>query len=260
MTPDQNPRGSLSLAPHTFLSVRGPDAERFLNGQLTNDIRLASESRCIYSAILNAKGQLDAVCHVRMIDGSYLLDAPGGLSDTLVTRLDRYLIADEVELADESGAWHLYHLVGMPPDTLPGDLPGTTHLAAVNRLGVDGYDLLSPDPLSLQIPVLGPDDAEALRIAHGIPELGKPAGVPCAYLRPGGCAIYESRPIVCQRYSCLWLQGYLGDEDRPDKLGVLFVAFEEDGQKLLGSYDLRPGARETTRANEALEELRNLRL
>ena len=169
MTPDQASPGILSLAPRSFISLQGPDAQRFLNGQLTNDIRVVSESRCIYAAVLNAKGQLDAVCHVRMVDDRYLLDAPAELGEALVTRLDRYLIADQVELSPVTDTWHLAHLVGMHPDELQPELPDTTRIASVNRLGVDGHDLLSPAPLDLAVPVLTPDQAEALRIGHGVP-------------------------------------------------------------------------------------------
>ena len=126
MIPEQASPGILSLSPRSFVSLRGPDAERFLNGQLTNDIRVASESCCISSAVLNAKGQLDAVCHVRMVDDAYLLDAPGDLGEALMMRLERYLIADEVELSPVTDTWHLTHLVGMHPDELraaPGHDP-----------------------------------------------------------------------------------------------------------------------------------------
>jgi folate-binding protein YgfZ len=169
MIPEHASPGILSLVPRSFVSLRGPDTERFLNGQVTNDIRGASESCCIYSAVLNAKGQLDAVCHVRMVHDAYLLDAPGDLGEALVMRLERYLIADEVELSPVTDTWHLTHLVGMHPDELRTGLPDTTRIAAANRLGVDGHDLLSPGPLDLAVPVLTPDQAEALRIDHGVP-------------------------------------------------------------------------------------------
>jgi hypothetical protein len=40
-----------------------------------------------------------------------------------------------------------------------------------------------------------------------IDEMGKPAGVWCKHCAPGkgGCKIYPTRPLTCQRFMCLWL-------------------------------------------------------
>jgi len=62
-----------------------------------------------------------------------------------------------------------------------------------------------------------------------VDEIGKLGGTPCPKLRAdpadGGCSIHETRPEICRGYRCLWLQGGLDDDDRPDGLGaVLDVA------------------------------------
>lgn len=48
------------------------------------------------------------------------------------------------------------------------------------------------------------------------------AHVPCAKLCSGGCSIYKSRPMTCVVYRCLWLEGFGGDEHRPDRFGAIF--------------------------------------
>lgn len=58
----------------------------------------------------------------------------------------------------------------------------------------------------------------------GIPEIQKPAGQPCPHECPGGCSIYASRPKPCQDYECLWRQGLMGDEMRPDRSGIVVDA------------------------------------
>ena len=40
---------------------------------------------------------------------------------------------------------------------------------------------------------------------------------PCKYLCAKGCGIYERRPGACRDFSCAWLGGLLGPNDRPDK-------------------------------------------
>ena len=42
-------------------------------------------------------------------------------------------------------------------------------------------------------------------------DLGPPGG--------GGCAIYQDRPHICRAYQCLWRQGGLEDDERPDATG-----------------------------------------
>jgi hypothetical protein len=60
------------------------------------------------------------------------------------------------------------------------------------------------------------------------PEIQKAAGVVCRHCS-GGCAIYESRPVLCRDYFCGWrLLPILDDDWRPDRSGV-FVELEAMG-------------------------------
>jgi hypothetical protein len=57
-----------------------------------------------------------------------------------------------------------------------------------------------------------------------VEELGKPAFTACDHAcAGGGCGRYDDRPASCRTFRCLWLDGHLSDEDRPDKLGVIFT-------------------------------------
>lgn len=49
---------------------------------------------------------------------------------------------------------------------------------------------------------------------------------PCPHVVEGGCGIYDdlSRPPICDRYGCAWLQDWtLPDWMRPDKVGFLMT-------------------------------------
>ncbi|GAA5481661.1 YgfZ/GcvT domain-containing protein [Haloferula sargassicola] len=89
-----------------IVTVRGADAVRFLNGQLTQDVRhLGDETRL--SCLTDAKGKLQHLVEVLAgpADGIlWILCAPEE-TDPVFERLDRYLIADEVELGREPGSW-----------------------------------------------------------------------------------------------------------------------------------------------------------
>jgi hypothetical protein len=54
------------------------------------------------------------------------------------------------------------------------------------------------------------------------PEIQKASGAKCKHCTGAGCAIYDSRPPVCQAYYCAWRTVDIFDEDwRPDRSGVL---------------------------------------
>jgi Fe-S-cluster containining protein len=56
-----------------------------------------------------------------------------------------------------------------------------------------------------------------------VDELAKRARQPCDKLRTDGpgCSIHQTRPDICRGYTCAWLQGSFGDDDRPDRLGAV---------------------------------------
>jgi len=77
-----------------------------------------------------------------------------------------------------------------------------------------------------------------------VDELEKLGGIPCAKLGPAGqgCSIHETRPSICRRYRCLWLQGQLEDGDRPDHLGAILDLLSEGGMPRLAIREATPGA------------------
>ncbi len=163
-----NPLPCLPPASRTLLVLRGPDAERFLNGQVTQDIRTCGE-KALPACVTDAKGRLQFFVHIfRGADGAFYVEAPPGCRDELLARIDRYLIADDVEISDESDRWSLTHILATEPP--PGPL-----VRAASRLGPPGFDLWTragEDP-ALPLSPLPEDDAEHLRIRHRLPAWDK---------------------------------------------------------------------------------------
>jgi hypothetical protein len=48
-------------------------------------------------------------------------------------------------------------------------------------------------------------------------------GVPCRFLRPDGCGIYERRPELCRAFVCGWLKpgSPFPEHWRPDRIGLI---------------------------------------
>lgn len=154
-----------------LLEFRGPDAVRFLNGQLTQDVRLVvGGKRSLPSCVTDAKGRLQfRVSLLETADGAVWVAGPEGAGEELEARITRYLIADDVEVADFSGKWRLWHFTGPVPAPPEGVIAVES-----NRYGVAGTDWWVAGDVGL--PENTVDDAEALealRIANWFPAWGR---------------------------------------------------------------------------------------
>ncbi len=165
------------LSDRAKLRLTGNDRIRFLNGQVTNDVRKASPELSLPACVVNAKGRIDAFVFIGGDTDSLLVDAEPELREALAVRLDRYLIADEVAIEDVTEQLALFHLIA---DTTP-DLPNVSHWRRSKRFGVAGWDLFLPAREHDQVCALlstrdslgKPETAERLRIEQGVPRWGR---------------------------------------------------------------------------------------
>jgi folate-binding protein YgfZ len=172
-----NNRLFFDLSPRVKLRVTGGDRLRFLNGQLTNDVRKVTESTAIEACVLNAKGKMDAHLFLHADSGSFVLDADPALRSSLQARLERYIIADDVQIEDVTERLSIFHLLGPPPS----DLPGGCGIISADRFGSPGSDVwIVPDQhdaiaraLARGFEFCDDDRAEVFRIEHGIPRWGR---------------------------------------------------------------------------------------
>jgi folate-binding protein YgfZ len=165
----------IDLSNRAKIRVTGADRVRFLNGQLTNDLRDAKSGQTIYACVLTAKGKLCGDLFVTPIEDAFLLDCHPALRETLPARLEKYAIADDVEFSDQTDEFSLFHTLApkLPDGILPEGI-----VSRSNRFGLDGFDLLVPVTLKnvvpqlLKEPVLPAAEVETFRIERGIPEWG----------------------------------------------------------------------------------------
>ncbi|HET9376835.1 MAG TPA: glycine cleavage T C-terminal barrel domain-containing protein [Chthoniobacterales bacterium] len=165
----------IDLSDRAKLRVTGPDRTRFLNGQLTNDIANLQPGISAYACALSAKGKLCGDLFITPLPDALLLDYEPSLRDSIPPRLEKYLIADQVELEDVTEQLALFHVVGV---TLPdANIPEAT-ITTSNRFAVDGKDLLLPATLKNVVPklvnaaALTDSELERFRIEQGIPRWG----------------------------------------------------------------------------------------
>lgn len=82
--------------------VAGVDAATFLQGQLTNDVRLVTEIRSQLSGYCTPKGRLLASFRLFRLADSYYLHLPRTQLDFILQRLRLYVLRAKVSLADAS--------------------------------------------------------------------------------------------------------------------------------------------------------------
>jgi len=92
--------GVLDLSSRGRLCVTGADRVRFLNGQVTNNVKDLAVGQGCYAALVNAKGKLQSDLNIYCLPGELLLDFESGLTATVVERLEKYIIADDVQVVD----------------------------------------------------------------------------------------------------------------------------------------------------------------
>src|SRR6266513_362742 len=166
----------LDLSDRAKFRITGTDRLRFLNGQITNDLRKASETSAIEACILNAKGKTDAHIFVSASGESFLVDAAADLRETLRVRLERYVIADDVQIEDVTDQFSLFHLSSKQPPA-----PEFGRIVSVHRFPEPGWDMWVEvaqhgallQELSLRWTLLDSDAAEVMRIEQGIPRWGR---------------------------------------------------------------------------------------
>lgn len=151
--------------------LSGADRVRYLNGQVTQDVRSATPDKALHACVTNVKGRIEGDIFIHADADSLLFDAPADLRESLGTRLERYIIADDALLEDVTDSWQLWHCFGAAPVTTGGCENGLVRLKN-NRFGLEGHDLWlssgSPAP-DLALPQLSAEDAETLRILQGVP-------------------------------------------------------------------------------------------
>ncbi|MDQ2919625.1 MAG: hypothetical protein M3R10_07080 [Verrucomicrobiota bacterium] len=158
------------LSKRAKFRITGTDRLRYLNGQISNDLRKASDTFAIHACVLSVKGKINADAFFWSEDESFLLDADAEVRETLPARLERYIIADDVQVEDVTDLFALFHVTG---DESQG--------VRSRRFACDGVDIwVAADQkeevrtqLAARLSFCDDTCAETLRIERGIPRWGR---------------------------------------------------------------------------------------
>ena len=84
-----------------LIRAEGADTESFLQGQLSNDVRLVTDGRSQLSAYCNPKGRMLAIARVFKRDDAYFLQLPLALLEPTLKRLSMFVLRAKVKLQAE---------------------------------------------------------------------------------------------------------------------------------------------------------------
>ena len=158
--------GVLNLSARAKFRLTGADCVRYLNGQITQDVRGVGSTEARYALITDHKAHVltDLFFHSDGKDG-IIVDAEPEAREMLGARLERYIIADDVELTDVTDEWDLWHFFGAATQMTDSKLVSS-------RVGEPGVDFWLPagqalgDWASL---MLTEKEHETLRIKRQLP-------------------------------------------------------------------------------------------
>jgi folate-binding protein YgfZ len=105
--------GLLDLCDHTTVELTGPDGVSYLQGMITNDVKSLCAGAGMYAAVVDVNGKILADLRVLCVeDSTFVLLMREPLKDKVITQLNKYLVADDVDIVDHAGRYGLISLQG----------------------------------------------------------------------------------------------------------------------------------------------------
>ena len=119
------------------IRLTGGDRMRWLNGMVTNNIRDLAVNHGTYNFLLNAKGRIDGDLYAYNLGDTLMVDTDESERENVLAFFDKYIIMDDVAVADESAVLTAIGVTG----------PQTREV-----LGAAGIDAPELAPLELGTP------------------------------------------------------------------------------------------------------------
>ena len=139
------PDGNATLCPLDHLGLLafdGEDAQAFLQGQLTNDIKRISEQRAQIAGYCTAKGRLLATMLLWKTADGYCGQLHGDISATVQKRLSMYVLRSRVKVTDAAGKFARLGIAGRQAEAVLGNLSGVLPQQAMETVQAGGITIL----------------------------------------------------------------------------------------------------------------------
>jgi len=94
--------GLIDLSSRGQINVSGREAEQFLNGLITNDVKTLKDGAWMNAAFPTVQGRLIAFARVLRLKDRFLFDTEGVMREKVLKALERFTLAGDFHVADLS--------------------------------------------------------------------------------------------------------------------------------------------------------------
>ena len=185
----------IDLSSRGRIRATGEDRARLVHAMSTNDVQNLAPDAGLYAFFLNDKGRILMDAYIYHLRDSLLLDTEPETGAKLFEHLDRFIIADDVTLEDESASLSVIGIEG------PESLNTAAHLrlpvsqskygvqmfdagftARTSVTGAPGFRLFIPHSerdswIALledaNVPAASPEAVRTVRLENGVPRYGE---------------------------------------------------------------------------------------
>ncbi|HLE54330.1 MAG TPA: glycine cleavage T C-terminal barrel domain-containing protein [Thermoplasmata archaeon] len=192
--------GMIDLSDRAKIRVTGADRVTFVDGLLTADVKLLTPGTSAYALVLDDKSHVLGDLRVFALDDAFVLDMEAAQKDALLARFRKMLVSDDVTLEDLGPCGHLEvhgpHAPRLVSAAIGADVRllsvdavesfrvdrrRTGYAARIRATGEAGYAIWAPGAAledvwayldRANVPPIGRDAFEALRIEAGVPRFG----------------------------------------------------------------------------------------
>jgi folate-binding protein YgfZ len=266
--------GLIDLSHRALLQFTGTDRVSFLQGMLSNDLRPLKMFDGQQATILTQQGKVIADVRVLCAMNSIYLDFWEPLKEKITVHLNRYLVADEVEINDPNDEWKMLSLQGPRSKKILDELLANAELPAqpnqhamvqfagapicvvrADYTGEDGFDLIIQNAqlqaVAQRLTQLGASWVGAraqniLRIEAGMPRYGidfseetllLEVGLENSYSYTKGCYLGQEvvERIRSRGHVNRKLCGLLLDGDAPANAGDAILAGDHEVGRITSS-------------------------
>ena len=168
-----------------LLEITGKDRQRFVNAYITCEVKDLAPRQTAYGFFTSPQGRILSDVVVLALEDRFWLEVGPGQEETIASHLQKYILADRVEVRPLEGVLPIT-LVGPRAEEILGTSPqGDVKVQKSGRFGAPAWTLWTPEAEAESLigrliergarPV-GTEALEVLRTEAGIPRFGRDFG------------------------------------------------------------------------------------